>query len=61
MFGWIMLEMVEQGKATTFALSPFKELSLCLPFDVEISLPSDSNAAYSVSISGDQVRISIVG
>jgi len=58
--GWITLGMVKQGKAATFALSPFEELSLCLPFDVQIVLPSDTNAAYSVSISGDQVRISSV-
>ncbi len=45
------------AQAATIKVSPFEELSLCLPFNVRVAHPSSSDAAYSVVVRGDQVPV----
>ena len=54
-FGVIALGALGRSRAQTISNPPFEELSMCLPFNVEIAKPTAAHAAYSVSVVGDQV------
>ena len=53
----VLVGMLGLAQAATIKVSPFEELSLCLPFNVRVAHPSSSDAAYSVVVRGDQVPV----